>query len=115
MTAQLLTFAEFEFKLLQITEGEKTLKDHLEQLEATTGITPDALVNPTHLPPELEHVYGWFCELSNARSSSFSGLDPITFPGIESWMRVTGIRPGAHEIELIRKIDNLYRTVNKKK
>jgi hypothetical protein len=114
LTAQLLTFAEFEFKLLQVTEGEKTLKDHLEQIEATTGMTPAALINPTDLPPELEHVYGWFCELSNSRPQAFSGLEPITFPVIESWTRVTGAKPSAYEVDLIRKLDDVYRKVNRK-
>jgi hypothetical protein len=115
LTAQLLTFAEFEFKLLQVVDGEKSLKDHLEQIEATTGVTPAELMNPVELPPELEHVWNWFIELSNSRPAGFSGLEPISFPLIESWMRTTGVAPTRFEVNTIRLIDDVYRKLRQKK
>lgn len=96
-------------------DGEKSLRDHLEQLEATTGHTPAELINATELPPELAHVWGWFIELSNSRPGGFGGIEPLTFPVIESWIRVTGNQPSANDVTLIRKVDDLYRSIRQKK
>lgn len=98
-----------------MVDGDKTLKDHLEQIEATSGETPDALINPSELPTGLEHIWSWFIELSNARPAGLSGLEPISYPVIESWMRVTGSEPSSNDVSMIRKLDDLYRKLKNKK
>lgn len=97
-----------------MVDGDKTLKDHLEQIEAVSGQTPKELINPTDLPYALEYIWNWFIELSNSRPTGFSGLEPLSYPVIESWMRVTGNAPSAFDVSLIRKVDDLYRSMKKK-
>lgn len=57
------------------------------------------------LPGCVAHVWAWFCELSAARTSNGWGANPITFPEIDAWARLTRSEPTPWEIGLIRRID----------
>ncbi len=88
--------------------GGVSLRAHLEQLEAQTGETPEGLDGP-ELPEALAHVWLWFTELSNARQSGFSGVQPISFQDIDAWKRLTGAQPSPDEVALLRQLDDLFR------
>jgi hypothetical protein len=50
-------------------------------------------------------MWVWFCELSSARSSNGYGLNPITFPEIDAWTRLMGVRPTPWETSVLRRMD----------
>jgi len=58
------------------------------------------------LPSEVAHIWEWFCELAAARTSGGMALNPITYPDIEAWARLTDSRPTPWEVSLLRRIDN---------
>jgi hypothetical protein len=85
-------------------EGGGTKRDHLERIEKQIGKQqiPDYSV-----PPEGEHIWNWFWELSNLRSQGF-GVSLISYTEIRSWMHVR--RPLIYdwEIEVLVQMDRAF-------
>jgi hypothetical protein len=51
------------------------------------------------------HLWGWFVELSHARSSNGYSANPIGFAEIEAWARLTGQEPTPWEVSVLRRMD----------
>lgn len=77
-------------------------------MERATGKPPQELLDAPPLPEALAHVWGWFAELSNARGAGAFTLNPISFPDMESWGRLSGNRPTAFEVQLLRRLDEVF-------
>ena len=56
------------------------------------------------MPPAGRHIWEWFCEL--ARST---GDQPLSYPALDAWSRLTGHRPRPWEVALLIAIDALGR------
>lgn len=67
------------------------------------------------MPQTLAHVWGWFLELSAARRTGFSGVAAIGWADIDAWARLTGSRPRPWEVQLIRRLDDVFRQVTSEK
>ncbi|NOK32337.1 hypothetical protein HMI49_03860 [Corallococcus exercitus] len=77
-------------------------------MERATGKPPPELLEAPPLPEALAHVWGWFAELSNARGAGAFTLNPISFPDMEAWVRLSGHRPTPFEVQLLRRLDESF-------
>ena len=59
-------------------------------------------------PPEMEYIWGWFCELSCERPKSLDGLEYLTSTGLLNWCDLQGVRLTQFELQAIRRLDNIY-------
>lgn len=59
-------------------------------------------------PAALEHVWAWFWELSQARTQSANGPNPISYSEIKNWSELTRTEIRPIEIEVIRRLDSTY-------
>lgn len=84
-------------------------------MERATGETPADLVGEDELPGSLAHVWEWFTELSNARGAGAFSLNPISFQDIESWARLTGNQLTSFEVQLLRRLDEVFLVETSKK
>jgi hypothetical protein len=57
------------------------------------------------VPPEGEHVWGWFWELSHRRGT---GPEALTFGEVAAWRRLTGQDVEPAEVEMIMAMDDAY-------
>lgn len=72
---------------------------------------PEQLEDQPPLPVYAEPVWNAFCELSETRSAGMSGPGPIAYSEIQSYQAAHGIRFAPWEIEAVRRLDQLFRTV----
>jgi len=57
-------------------------------------------------PPEVAYLLDWFTELSGRRTHGGMAANPITFPDIEAWARLTGQRPRPWEVRVLTRLDD---------
>lgn len=76
-------------------------------MERQTGKRPAELDGP-ECPADGEHVWQWFLEISAGRGSNGFGANPISWPDIDAWSRLTEtiIRPS--EIRAIKVLDGIW-------
>lgn len=55
----------------------------------------------------MAYLWGWFLELSMARSIGMDGPNPISFPDIDAWSRLRGVRLNQWELSAIRHLDQM--------
>lgn len=60
------------------------------------------------LPYSLEHVWYWFLELDSARGNNGYSNNPISYNEILSWAWLTGRKPSALEVDVLRRLDITY-------
>jgi hypothetical protein len=77
------------------------------QVKKQTGKEPEGLRGP-RFPELMENTWSAFIALSNSRNPSMSGVAPITYQQIESFMSVTKTRLTPREIETIKALDLKY-------
>ena len=80
-----------------------TYREHLETLSDRRGERHPDLDGPP-LPPAGRHVWAWFCDLART-----TGDGPLSYPDLDAWSRLTGVRPRPWEIALLTAIDALGR------
>jgi hypothetical protein len=84
-----------------------TLREKLEQLEATTGSRPAAL-DPPGFPEAALDAFPLWADLNSGRTSNGMGAAPISWLDIDAWSRMRGIKPTLTELDLIRTIDRAF-------
>lgn len=62
-------------------------------------------LRPPPIPAALSHIWGWFAEISAARSGNGGGPNPIAYSEIEAWARLTGRVPEPRDIHAIKLLD----------
>lgn len=77
------------------------------QVKKQTGITPEGLKGPK-FPELMVNTWSAFIDLSNSRNPSMSGIAPITYQQIESFMKVTGTMLSSREVRTIKQLDLKY-------
>ena len=55
----------------------------------------------------MQEVWGFFCELDNARSSNGFGVNPISYTEIKCYFDLMGIIPQDIEVKLIKLLDGI--------
>ncbi|SFZ82436.1 hypothetical protein SAMN02983003_1076 [Devosia enhydra] len=63
---------------------------------------------PMRVPEPLRPLWGWFAELSAARSWHANGPNPITFAEIEAYGRLMGWPFRPQDVAAIRKLDEVW-------
>lgn len=58
------------------------------------------------MPNTCVHVWRWFLDLHNTRSSNGFTVNPISYTEIKSYMDLINIEPYEWEIDLIKKFDS---------
>ena len=72
-----------------------------------TGVTPPELLAVPVLPEAGQHVWLWFLQLTRKRTCGMA-MNPITWPDIQAWSILTGIKPKQWELEAINGIDEAF-------
>lgn len=109
LIAELVTFAQSEFKLSVLQEDGKPLRDHLGVLWRQSGECPKELAEAPPLPELAAHVWTWFLELHVDREYAKGEPRPIRSREFIDWMTLTGARPAPWEIRAIRAVDAAWR------
>jgi hypothetical protein len=60
-------------------------------------------------PKVLAYLWRTFNRLHQRRGSSGFGANPISWPDIDAFLRLSGVRLMPWEIEIIEEIDNVFR------
>jgi len=79
-----------------------------------TGRTPPELDGPA-CPELARHLWEWFGELHAARTHSGLGPNPISWPDLDAWSRLTGVRPSPSELYCLRALDAAWFAVQREK
>ena len=62
-------------------------------------------------PDVLAHVWAWYLELASARGAGGFGPGAIGYADIDAWARRTLSSPSAHEVGVLRALDQVYMEV----
>ena len=90
------------------------LRDHIEQLCRQTGKSPEELglapeeVQEPEVPFAGEHLWAWFWEVAEARTSNGFCLLPLSWADIEAWARLTATPLSPYEALTLRRMDAAY-------
>lgn len=98
--------AKAVFKLNQQQPDGKTLRDHLEAAERSTGRRPADLDVPP-LPPACADVWQLFLQLRQRSGGGF-GPQPLDEPRLLAWCQLHGQRLTSWEVETIFGLDNVW-------
>ena len=109
----LIAFAEATFRLEARNKEDHSHREELEGLlarartdERRAEIEAELAVPP--FPRELGFLWQAFLRLSSRRGSTAFGPAAITWPDIDAFTRLSGLRLAAWEIELIEQLDELW-------
>lgn len=61
------------------------------------------------LPDGMAYLWEWWSELSAARGGGINGLNPIGYPDIDAWARLTSRDPDGEEVTAIMQVDAAFR------
>lgn len=88
------------------------LREHIEQLSRQTGKTPEALGLVSgaagagvEISADMEGMWRRFWELERGRTGNGFGRNPLSWPDIDAWARLTGERPTPWQIAALRDMD----------
>jgi hypothetical protein len=80
----------------------------LEQAYKSTGRKPKQL-QEVEFPDFVGHLWEWFAELHSGRQYTADGSAlPLGFETIKAWSDLMNINTTAHEIRVIKQIDNIF-------
>lgn len=79
-------------------------------MQKQTGRTPIALQGP-EFPELLGYIWLAFLDVRATKRSTETGPEPITYTDLKDWGFLTGASPTPRDIELILKLDKVYREV----
>lgn len=99
-----MEFARQEFKL---GSGSNSIRDQLNLVWKNTGKKPKELEELLDLPESTIHIWNWFIDLSNSRSSNGFGANPLSYSEIWSYFNLMQITPDEWEVKLIKALDNI--------
>ncbi len=79
----------------------------LQEIRVQTGVESPELKSLPELPAAAAHVWGWYCDLTAARSAGFQ-VNPILWADIGAYFRLMDMSPERWEIYAIRDLDNAF-------
>lgn len=83
---------------------------HLSAYRAT-GIASDELLNPPNIPPEFQHLWDWFEDLSQSRIN-YVGMSfafaPIQFSEIKAYLDLIGASISKDELNILKMFDSAF-------
>jgi hypothetical protein len=88
--------------------------EHWKKAEKQTGRTPKALLEAPTLPSIATGLWSIYQDLSSGREQGFDGPATLSWTTIQSYCAVTGLSFSRFELEIIRRLDNMWvKAVNK--
>lgn len=103
-----MAFARHQFELSKPQKDGTPLYAHLQAVSEKLGKPHPMLVNGPELPPPCSQLWIDFLELHGSRGSSGFAAQRITFADIMAWQTVRHRRLDQWDIDLIRKVDDLW-------
>ena len=103
----MLEWAQADFKLGARQPDGQSLRDHLIAAERQTGETPAALLAAGDPPEETKYLLVWFHRLSQRRQVGMAP-GPLTWPQIEAFFRLLGVRADEWELRALELLDNAW-------
>lgn len=103
-----MAFAQSEIILGERQGDGLPLREHLESAYRQTGIPHDLLVNAPELPVGTADLWADFLALHSTRGSGMGGQECITWPALDAYQRINGVRFEPWQIEALRRADNAY-------
>lgn len=101
-----MEFCKAQFELGKRQADGSTLRETLESIERVTGKT-HPLLQSKNLPTNITHIWNWFIQLHNSRTSSGFGVNPISYQELWCFFQLEKIEPEPWEIDLIKKFDSI--------
>jgi hypothetical protein len=102
----LITYAEAQFRLDRLQEDGRTFRVHLQQVERQRG-KPLPELHPEPPPRSVVYIWEWFIDLSLSRGGDLM-TSAVPYSEISAWASLTGQRPTAWEVSILRRIDIAY-------
>lgn len=87
----------------EVRRAGETKTEMFERFGQSDKIKPQP-----ELPACVEHVVGWFFELSSRRGAGMSGGLPITWEAIKAWKELLNIEVSEEEIRMILAMDSAF-------
>ncbi len=64
-------------------------------------------LEPLEFPEILSNVWEWFIEISDGRTCSDTGSNPLTWQDISAWSDLMDVYIEPREVKVIKQLDNL--------
>lgn len=76
-------------------------------VQKTTGRKPKELEALVDFPVSMQFVWKYFIDLSDSRTLSMNGVNPITYSDIKAYFELHKIDNYPWEVDVIKKLDKL--------
>lgn len=86
----------------------KALQSLLQRRAEVAARARKELAGPGR-PSGFLYLWEMFLEVGRSRGASMVGLNPISYPDIDAWARLTGRAPDALEVDALFAIDAAWR------
>lgn len=86
-------------------------RDHLRGL-VRRGVATEAqrrLLAGPEFPESLAYLWEWHGELARTRTMGMNGPDPLTYPTIDAWARLTDREPTPDDVDALLQLDSIAR------
>ncbi|WP_293510060.1 hypothetical protein [Parvibaculum sp.] len=67
------------------------------------------------MPLALRYIWTTYHRLRGRKGAGLNGAEPISWPDIDAFMRMTGNRLAPWEIQLLESLDNIFLSALSKK
>jgi hypothetical protein len=61
-------------------------------------------------PETVAYLWEWHQELARTRSVGMAGVDPLSYPAIDAWARLTDRHPLPDEVDALLQLDAVTRS-----
>jgi hypothetical protein len=67
------------------------------------------LLDGPPFPESLDYLWEWHMELARTRNYNMNGPEPLTYPAVDAWARLTGREPEPYEVDALFRLDVVTR------
>lgn len=106
LTARLVAYAEWDFRLLKPQQSGITLREAFRRFRRDTGQKHPEDKGPlVPLPPGGRLILDWFWDLNRGRQAGMGGYLTLPATEIEAWGRLRGIQPRQWQLDLLYRLE----------
>lgn len=109
-----MAYAAHLTMLSQPDEKGHAQRAHLEGL-VRRGVATAAqrrMLDGPPFPEALGYLWEWHGELARTRSAGMNGVDPLSYPTIDAWARLTERAPLPDEVDALLRLDAVTRSAD---
>lgn len=106
-----MVYAAHVATLLKSDEKGFAQREHLRglvRMGKATEAQRQMLEGPP-FPESLDYLWDWWGELARTRTVGMAGPDPLTYPTIDAWARLTDRSPTTDEVDALLQLDAVAR------